>query len=138
MSDENLLFEFRLGDVLQRQAKRGVKIFVLLYKEMEAALTIDSAYSKKYLQNLHPNIKVMRHPDHYIGTGTFFWAHHEKLIIIDQLIAFVGGLDLCYGRWDNPAHVLTDLGSVKIAKKSEGVIHVSLLIFCNLSDTIYV
>lgn len=39
----------------------------------------------------------MRHPDHYVGTGTFMWAHHEKLIIIDQLIAFVGGVDLCFG-----------------------------------------
>ena len=42
----------------------------------------------------------MRHPDHFPGTGTFFWAHHEKLLIIDQLIAFVGGVDLCYGRYD--------------------------------------
>lgn len=42
-------------------------------------------------------------------------------MIIDQLIAFVGGLDLCYGRWDNSTHVLTDLGSVKFATKSEGI-----------------
>jgi phospholipase D1/2 len=46
---------------------------------MEMALTIDSAYSKKYLQNLHPNIKVMRHPDHYFGTGTFFWVRSSKI-----------------------------------------------------------
>lgn len=61
----------------------------------------------------------MRHPDHYFGTGTFFWAHHEKLLIIDQLIAFVGGVDLCYGRWDDSRHVLTDLGSVQFLPRSE-------------------
>jgi len=29
-----------------------------------------------------------------------YWAHHEKLCLIDGQIAFMGGLDLCYGRWD--------------------------------------
>ncbi|KAI1726716.1 phospholipase D active site motif domain-containing protein [Ditylenchus destructor] len=110
---------WRLDYVLKRQAERGVRIFILIYKEMEMAIGLNSLYSKKYLQNLHPNIKVMRHPDHYVGTGTFFWAHHEKLIIIDQLVAFVGGVDLCYGRWDDSRHVLTDLGSVQFSPRSE-------------------
>lgn len=28
-----------------------------------------------------------------------YWAHHEKLCLVDGHIAFMGGLDLCYGRW---------------------------------------
>jgi phospholipase D1/2 len=28
-----------------------------------------------------------------------YWAHHEKLFLVDGEIAFMGGLDLCYGRW---------------------------------------
>jgi phospholipase D1/2 len=28
-----------------------------------------------------------------------YWAHHEKLCLIDGTVAFMGGLDLCYGRW---------------------------------------
>lgn len=36
----------------------GVKVFVLLFKEIEAALGINSFYSKQTLVNLHPNIKV--------------------------------------------------------------------------------
>lgn len=37
----------------------GVMIYVLLYKEMEMALTIQSIYSKTALLKLHPrNIKV--------------------------------------------------------------------------------
>jgi phospholipase D1/2 len=31
------------------------------------------------------------------------------MVIIDQKIVFMGGLDLCYGRLDNPKHSLTDL-----------------------------
>ena len=39
--------------------KAGVKVFVLLYKELEIALTINSHYSKHALMNKCPeNIKV--------------------------------------------------------------------------------
>jgi phospholipase D1/2 len=30
------------------------------------------------------------------------------MVVIDQKIAFLGGLDICYGRWDNPDHSLTN------------------------------
>jgi len=43
--------------------------------------------------------KVMRHPD-----GIKLWSHHEKCVVIDQRLAFLGGIDLCYGRWDTRAH----------------------------------
>lgn len=29
---------------------------------------------------------------------SFFPLQHEKLCVIDQAIAFMGGLDLCFGR----------------------------------------
>ena len=29
---------------------------------------------------------------------TLYFAHHEKLCLIDGEIAFMGGLDLCFGR----------------------------------------
>ncbi|XP_067142293.1 phospholipase D1 isoform X2 [Centruroides vittatus] len=102
---------WRLDRVLQRKAEEGVKIFVLLYKEVELALGINSYYSKKQLAQLHPNIKVLRHPDHVTG-GVLLWAHHEKIVVIDQTYAFLGGIDLCYGRWDDYLHRLTDLGGI--------------------------
>jgi len=36
----------------------GVRIFVLVYKEMELAVGINSFYTKTTLTKLHPNIKV--------------------------------------------------------------------------------
>lgn len=51
-----------------------MRVFVLLYKEVELALGINSAYSKRILGSLHPNIKVLRHPDHVAGTGTVLWV----------------------------------------------------------------
>lgn len=38
--------------------QQGVQIFVMLYKEVELALGINSGYSKRTLLDLHPNIKV--------------------------------------------------------------------------------
>ncbi|XP_066098008.1 phospholipase D1 isoform X3 [Saccopteryx bilineata] len=103
---------WRLDCILKRKAQEGVRIFIMLYKEVELALGINSEYSKRTLMRLHPNIKVMRHPDH-VSSSVYLWAHHEKLVIIDQSVAFVGGIDLAYGRWDDNEHRLTDVGSVK-------------------------
>ncbi|KAJ4939506.1 hypothetical protein JOQ06_028954 [Pogonophryne albipinna] len=102
---------WRLDCTLKRKAQQGVRIFVMLYKEVELALGINSGYSKRTLMHLHPNIKVMRHPDH-VSSSVYLWAHHEKIVIIDQSVAFVGGIDLAYGRWDDREHRLTDVGSV--------------------------
>lgn len=38
-----------------------------------------------------------------------YWAHHEKMCLIDGRIAFMGGLDLCYGRWDTNQHFIADV-----------------------------
>ena len=186
--------------MLQAAAQRGVKINVIVYKEVEQALTrkyltptlpkylhsllprsvdpisrgltglglratfaslqymekenplilppvvVHSAHTKHTLEALHPNISVFRHPDHLPDAQTLqssfwsslkdinlsaktastlpedalkaiygmnndvvlFWAHHEKLCIIDGRTAFMGGLDLCYGRWDTNQHPIAD------------------------------
>uniref|UniRef100_A0A8C7IUR5 Phospholipase n=1 Tax=Oncorhynchus kisutch TaxID=8019 RepID=A0A8C7IUR5_ONCKI len=99
---------WRLDQILKRKAEQGVKVCVLLYKEVEMALGINSGHSKKTLMDMHPNIKVMRHPNH-MSAVVFFWAHHEKMVAIDQSVAFVGGLDLAFGRWDDSQYRLTDI-----------------------------
>lgn len=112
--------EWRLDQVLKRRAEAGVKIYVIVYKEVSQALTCNSAHTKLALNSLCPkgspgygNIHVLRHPDHNIfenaGDMTFYWAHHEKFIVIDYALAFIGGLDLCYGRWDARQHLLADV-----------------------------
>ncbi|PYH41128.1 phospholipase D [Aspergillus saccharolyticus JOP 1030-1] len=99
--------KWRLDRLLQRKAREGVKIFVIMYRNINSAIPIDSEYSKFSLLDLHPNVFVQRSPNQF-RQNTFFWAHHEKLCIIDHTLAFVGGIDLCFGRWDTPQHLLTD------------------------------
>jgi phospholipase D1/2 len=87
--------------------------------KVTAAITCNSQHTKKVMMGLfeedepgYGNIKVMRHPDHNVfenaGDMTFYWAHHEKFLVIDYAMAFIGGLDLCYGRWDEKQHPLAD------------------------------
>lgn len=112
--------EWRLDQILKRRAEAGVKIYVQVYREVESAITCNSEHTKHALQALCPegspgfgNITIMRHPDHNVlenaADMTFYWAHHEKLIVVDYEVAFIGGLDLCFGRWDSQQHVLTDM-----------------------------
>lgn len=120
--------EWRLDQILKRRAEAGVKIYVIVYREVQAALTCNSEHTKHSLQALCPegspgygNIKIMRHPDHNVlenaADMTFYWAHHEKLIVIDYEMAFVGGLDLCFGRWDVHQHALSDVHPEGVANE---------------------
>ncbi|RMD43559.1 hypothetical protein DV735_g1572, partial [Chaetothyriales sp. CBS 134920] len=139
--------QWRLDRVLQRAANRGVKINVIVYKEVTQALSLSSAHTKHHLEALSPNIAVFRHPDHLpdsqttqssilsafqnlklnaagiskLGQDTLkgiygitdgvilYWAHHEKLCLVDGRHAFMGGLDLCFGRWDTYQHSISDV-----------------------------
>lgn len=42
------------------------------------------------------------------GTHPRGASHHQKLVVIDDRLAFVGGLDLTRARWDTPAHAASD------------------------------
>lgn len=48
---------------------------------------------------------------------TLYWAHHEKFIVIDYAIAFIGGLDACFGRWDTYEHPLADVHPTGVQKE---------------------
>ena len=140
--------QYRVDKMLFAAAKRGVKVNIIVYKEVTQALTLSSSHTKHELMDNDKtgNIKVMRHPDHIpdqqalasnawsntTSTGwnpgkiaslpsdalkgiygmsedtVLYWAHHEKLCLVDGQIAFMGGLDLCYGRWDSNQHSIAD------------------------------
>ncbi|KDO35626.1 hypothetical protein SPRG_00470 [Saprolegnia parasitica CBS 223.65] len=97
-----------LKDLLLQKAEAGVMIHVLIYREVRVAMDLGSYYAMKSLMR-HRNVRVLRDPDfqvQFLG----FWSHHEKIVCVDTTTAFVGGLDLAFGRFDTPAHVLSDPG----------------------------
>ncbi|KAJ8766839.1 hypothetical protein K2173_009098 [Erythroxylum novogranatense] len=96
-----------LDTLLEAKAKQGVQIHILLYKEVALALKINSVYSKRKLLSIHENVRVLRYPDHF-SAGVYLWSHHEKIVIVDNHICFIGGLDLCFGRYDSCEHRIGD------------------------------
>ncbi|KAF7929659.1 hypothetical protein EAE99_004563 [Botrytis elliptica] len=99
--------KWRLDRLLQKKAREGVKVFIIVYRNVEAAIPIDSEFTKFSMLDLHPNIFVQRSPNQF-KKNQFFFAHHEKICIVDHIVAFVGGIDLCFGRWDTPQHTVVD------------------------------
>lgn len=100
----------RLDQILKHKAEQGVKIFILLYKEVEyTGQGNDSLRTKTHLESLNANIRVIRHPNKYFGGSTaVLWSHHEKTVVVDRNVAFVGGVDLAFQRWDDEDHRVAD------------------------------
>lgn len=98
--------QYRLDNLLQAKAQTGVKVYIMLFKENELAINLGSRLAKIYMESLDRNISVLLH-----GPPTWakvWYSHHQKTVVIDQHIAFVGGIDLCFGRYDTTHHPLTD------------------------------
>lgn len=51
----------------------------------------------------HPRIRVKLDTHHPI-----YAAHHQKIVVVDDCIAYVGGIDLTVRRWDTPDHRIDD------------------------------
>jgi phosphatidylserine/phosphatidylglycerophosphate/cardiolipin synthase-like enzyme len=51
----------------------------------------------------HPRIHLKLDTKHPI-----YAAHHQKIVCIDESLAFVGGIDLTVRRWDRPEHLPND------------------------------
>ena len=91
----------RLMDIIDYKAKEGVKIYILIFYEWSLSMNIDSKHTEDTLKKLNKNINVIRFPN---DNENILWSNHEKLVIIDNIIGYVGGFDLCWGRYDNNKH----------------------------------
>lgn len=95
-----------LGPLLQSIVSRagGPEVFVLSWDfaliyafERESFPQIKLGWSTH--RRLHFELDNM----HPLGA-----AQHQKIIVVDDSVAFCGGLDLCGARWDTPEHRLAD------------------------------
>ncbi len=50
-------------------------------------------------------------------------SHHEKVVAVDDRVAFIGGIDLTEGRWDTPAHAADDSRRVLANGERYGPFH---------------
>jgi len=97
--------DLRLERILQRKAAEGVKIYVIIWNALPVPFQLKSPMICKELNKIHKNILCLKHPP---ASTTFRWTHHQKFVVIDETLAFVGGIDLCYGRYETSRYLLTD------------------------------
>ena len=104
--DEKNQEENRFDNILLKKASDDhVNIKIIIWENVESVEPLKSEDTQKYLNNLHENIQVLRHSSATIEGFT----HHQKIIIIDDYIAFIGGLDICLHRWDTQLHPIEPL-----------------------------
>ena len=94
----------RLIDILDYKAKNNVKIYILDYYEWGHGVVTSSKHLENVIKKLNnPNIRLIRFPN---NEKTKIWTTHEKYIIVDKIIGYIGGIDLSWGKYDSPEHRL--------------------------------
>ena len=86
-------------DALVRR-RRGLKVHALGW-DYAVLFALEREWLQPYRldMNTHRRLKFALDGNHPIGG-----SHHMKLVVIDDKVAFIGGLDLTRCRWDTCAH----------------------------------
>ncbi|XVF33424.1 hypothetical protein REPUB_Repub17cG0167800 [Reevesia pubescens] len=119
-----------LGDILRSKSQEGVRVLLLVWDDptsrsilgykTDGIMATHDEETRRFFKNssvqvlLCPRIAGKRHSwvkQKEVGT---IYTHHQKTVIVDsdaggnkrKIIAFLGGLDLCDGRYDTPHHPL--------------------------------
>jgi len=95
-----------VAKVIERACQRGVKVYIMIYHE-PVVVAHNTTYTLERFQNLDHmgNLHILRHGDPAIP---YFWSHHDKHVTIDQEVAFLGGVDITFGRYDDSEYLLRD------------------------------
>ncbi|KAK9273120.1 hypothetical protein L1049_017927 [Liquidambar formosana] len=119
-----------LGDLLKAKSQEGVRVLLLVWDDptsrnilgykTDGIMATHDEETRRFFKHssvqvlLCPRMAGKRHSwvkQREVGT---IYTHHQKTVIVDsdagnnrrKIIAFVGGLDLCDGRYDTPQHPL--------------------------------
>jgi phosphatidylserine/phosphatidylglycerophosphate/cardiolipin synthase-like enzyme/uncharacterized membrane protein YdjX (TVP38/TMEM64 family) len=95
-----------LNDVLARRP--NLRVFALAWDfSVLFALEREPLPTYRFAWNAHPRLSFQLDDAHPFGA-----SHHQKVVVVDDTLAFAGGLDLTIRRWDTPAHHARDPGRV--------------------------
>ncbi|RAL44934.1 hypothetical protein DM860_003693 [Cuscuta australis] len=129
--------EMCLGDLLKYKSQEGVRVILLIWDDKtsnddfllktEGVMQTHDEKTRKFFK--HSSVHCVlcpRSPSNKLSifkqkvVGNLF-THHQKCVLVDteapdycrKITAFIGGLDLCDGRYDTPEHrILTDLDTI--------------------------
>ncbi|XP_042403995.1 phospholipase D alpha 1-like isoform X1 [Zingiber officinale] len=120
-----------LGELLKKKASEGVRVLMLVWDDRtsvgilkkDGLMATHDEETEQYFQNTDVHcVLCPRNPD---DGGSFvedlqistMFTHHQKIVVVDhempnknsqrrRIMSFVGGIDLCDGRYDTQFHSL--------------------------------
>lgn len=82
------------------------------YFDILITFLVVSTYGMRLLGTINRILRLSRHCSCGLAISDIsiwlFRSHHEKIVIVDNHICFIGGLDLCFGRYDTSKHNVGD------------------------------
>ncbi|XP_011039694.1 PREDICTED: phospholipase D alpha 1-like [Populus euphratica] len=123
--------ELKLGELLKKKAEEGVTVLMLVWDDRTSVLdfkkdglmaTHDEETEKYFRGSKVHCILCPRNPD--VGRSMIqgfqvstMFTHHQKTVVVDsempdtvtgkrEIVSFIGGIDLCDGRYDTQDHPL--------------------------------
>ncbi|CAF2214149.1 unnamed protein product [Brassica napus] len=122
-----------IGEILKKKASEGVKVILLVWDDrtsvdllkQDGLMATHDEETENFFQGTDVNcVLCPRNPDdggsivQNLQVSTMF-THHQKIVVVDsempggssrtksrRIVSFIGGLDLCDGRYDTPFHSL--------------------------------
>src|SRR4051812_22245596 len=95
-------FPEELGEFLNEIVKRRkhLRMYVLSW-DFAMVFAMDREWMPLYKLDwrTHPRLSFRLDDKHPLGA-----SHHQKIVVVDDAVAFVGGLDLTHCRWDTSDH----------------------------------
>ncbi|KAJ0234735.1 C2 domain-containing protein [Hirschfeldia incana] len=103
--------DLSLGDLLKYKSQEGVRTGVMQTHDEETRKFFRRSSVSCVLSPRYASSKLSIFKQQVVGT---VFSHHQKCVIVDtqasgnnrKIAAFIGGLDLCDGRYDTPEHRL--------------------------------
>ncbi|XP_043700974.1 phospholipase D alpha 1 isoform X2 [Telopea speciosissima] len=123
--------DISLGELLKKKASEGVRVLMLVWDDRtsvgllkkDGLMATHDEETANYFHDTDVHcVLCPRNPDdggsivQSLQISTMF-THHQKIVVVDgampsggsdkrRIVSFVGGLDLCDGRYDSPFHSL--------------------------------
>ncbi len=101
-SEEKESSEVSLGPYLNEKAKEtpALNIYILCW-DFSVIYTLEREWlqSLKFEWQTHRRVHFHLDSEHPAGA-----SHHQKFVVVDDALAFCGGIDLTKNRWDTPQH----------------------------------
>jgi phosphatidylserine/phosphatidylglycerophosphate/cardiolipin synthase-like enzyme/uncharacterized membrane protein YdjX (TVP38/TMEM64 family) len=106
-------FPVRLAEFLNSMLERNDQLHVhVLDWDFPMLMAADREWLPLHKEEWTSHPRMHFHLDDRFPAGA---CHHQKIVVVDDQVAFVGGLDLTTGRWDTPEHRPEDQRRCEVA-----------------------